>query len=154
MTTAKTRTKVAPNTEDIMAMSVEVPAAVREFAEKGLEQGKENYAKLKAVAEDANGAVEDTFATATKGMTDFSLRAIDMVKDNADASFDFCKSLFGVKTVSEVIELQTGFVRTQYEAAVSQSKELTEFANDLTQKTFKPLADNAQKAFKDFKLPA
>ena len=59
-----------------------------------------------------------------------------------------------MKTVSEVIELQTNFARGQYENGVSQAKELTEFAGDVAKKSIKPVADNVQKAFKDFKLPA
>ncbi len=151
---AKAAAPAAPKIEDVMAMSIEVPTAVREFAEKGLEQAKDNYAKMKAAAEEATDAVEDTFSTASKGVADFNLRAIDMAKDNANAGFDFFKSLVGVKTVSEAIELQTNFARGQYENSVSQAKELTEFAGDVAKKSVKPVADNVQKAFKDFKLPA
>ena len=47
--------------------SFEVPPAFREFAEKGVSQAKEQYEKMKSVAEEATGVMEDTYANASKG---------------------------------------------------------------------------------------
>src|SRR3990170_1799114 len=46
---------------------MEVPAAFREFAEKGVNQCKENWEKMKAVTEEATGVIEGSYATASKG---------------------------------------------------------------------------------------
>ena len=154
MTAAKSKAAAAPKLEDVMSMSVEVPPAVREFAEKGLEQAREGYAKMRAVAEEATDAVEDTISTASKGYTDLNMKSLDMAKSNVNAGFDFWKSMFGAKTVSDVIELNTGFARSQYETLVAQSKELTEMAGEVAKSTSQPMADTYKKAVKDFKLPA
>lgn len=154
MTTARTKTAAKAKIQDPMAMSAEIPVAVREFTEKGLEQAKEGYAKFKAAAEETTDAVEDTLSTTTKGVTDWNMKAMDMAKDNMTASFDFAKSLFGVSTVSEAIELQTGYARKQYETAVSQSKELSELAGDFAKKSAQPMTDTFQKTAKDFGLNA
>src|SRR5947208_970415 len=45
----------------------EIPAAVRELAEKGSVQTKQNYEKMKATTEQMTGVVEATYATASKG---------------------------------------------------------------------------------------
>ena len=45
----------------------EVPEEVRAFAEKGVLQARDNYAKFKEAAQDGNGAVEAVFNAATKG---------------------------------------------------------------------------------------
>ena len=45
----------------------EVPEQVRAFAEKGVSQARDNYAKFKDAAESNNSAIEAVFATATKG---------------------------------------------------------------------------------------
>ena len=42
----------------------EVPAAFREFAEKGVAQAKDAYEKVKAAAEEATYLLEDTYTTA------------------------------------------------------------------------------------------
>lgn len=56
---------------------MEVPAAFREIAEKGVSQAKENYEKLKIAAEEATDVLEETYATATKGGTEYGLKLIE-----------------------------------------------------------------------------
>ena len=47
--------------------TMEVPAAFREFAEKGVTQAKDNWEKMKAATEEATDLIEDSYATASKG---------------------------------------------------------------------------------------
>src|SRR4029078_9694442 len=67
--------------------SMEVPAFFRELAEKGLAQTKENYEKLKAVAEDATDAIEESYANASKGASEYGLKVISNARSNSNASF-------------------------------------------------------------------
>ncbi|MEM6667033.1 MAG: phasin [Pseudomonadota bacterium] len=149
MTAKKT---AAPKVEDFAAMPIAVPDAVREMAEKSLEQAKDMYSKVKVAAEEATDMMEDTVSTTSKGVADMNLKALDMAKDNMNASFDFAKSLFGVKTMSDAVELQTGFARKQYEANVAQAKELSEIANKVATESVKPVTEGVQKAMKDLKV--
>ena len=48
---------------------MEISAAFREFAEKGVSQAKEHDEKMKTAAEEANGLLEDTYTTVSKGAT-------------------------------------------------------------------------------------
>src|SRR5690242_17489457 len=68
---------------------MEVPAAFREIAEKSVSQAKENYEKLKAAAEEATDVLEETYAAATKGSTEYGLKLIDTARLNTNAAFDF-----------------------------------------------------------------
>src|SRR5665213_2695200 len=45
----------------------EVPEQMRAFAEKGVSQARDNYARFKDVAESHNGTIEAVFTTASKG---------------------------------------------------------------------------------------
>ena len=57
----------------------EVPAAFREFAEKSVSQCKDNWEKMKAATEEATGVIEDSYATASKGCSDYGLKVIGAV---------------------------------------------------------------------------
>ena len=103
---------------------LEVPAAFRELAEKSVSQAKETYEKMKSAAEEATDLLEDTYATATKGVSDYGLKVIEAARDNANAAFDFATELMTVKSFSEVIELSTAHSRKQFEAVAAQTKEL------------------------------
>ena len=63
---------------------MEVPAAFREIAEKSVSTAKENYEKLKAAAEEATDVLEETYATATKGTTEYGLKLIDAARLNTN----------------------------------------------------------------------
>ncbi len=84
---------------------MEVPAAFREVAEKGVAQAKENYEKMKTAAEDATEMLEDTYATASKGCSDYGLKLIETARANSNAAFDLFGELLTAKSYSEVVEL-------------------------------------------------
>jgi phasin len=84
---------------------VEVPAAFREMAEKSVAQARDGYEKMKAAAEEATDMLEDSYATASKGATEYTLRALEAARDNANAAFDFASELLAVKSLSDVVEL-------------------------------------------------
>ena len=128
--------------------SFEMPAAMRDFAEKGVAQARDTYAKMKTAAEDATDVVEDTYETARDGAMTLSTKALDAAKSNTDASFAFAKDLFGAKTLSEVIELQTVFARQQFDAVSAQVKEFQETVQDIVTETTKPATAHFEKTFK------
>ncbi len=47
--------------------NIEVPEMVRDFAEKGVQQAKEVYARIKSAAEETTDVLEDTYTSATNG---------------------------------------------------------------------------------------
>src|SRR5262249_43572359 len=84
---------------------MEIPAAFRELAEKSVSQAKETYEKMKSAAEEATDVLEDTYATASKGASDYGLKVIEAARANTNAAFDFATQLMTVKSLSEVVEL-------------------------------------------------
>ena len=127
--------------------SMEVPAAFRDLAEKGIAQAKGNYEKIKAVAEDTTDMLEDTYSTASKGISEYGLKVIEVSRSNTNASFDFATQLFGIKSFSDMVELTTTHARKQFEAFTAQGKELTAMAQQVATKTAEPIKDSVSKAF-------
>ena len=130
--------------------NVEVPAAVREMAEKSVAQAKDAYEKMKSAAEEATDVLEDTYETTRKGVVTFNMKAIDAVKANSDATFAFARDMLAVKSLSEAIELQTAFTRKSFEAMSAQAKEFQELATKIATESGAPMKDAFQKAGKDF----
>jgi phasin len=115
----------------------EVPEQVRAFAEKGVSQARDNYARFKDVAETHNSTIEAVFANANKGASEYSAKLMEIVKANTTASLDFAQELVGVKTPSEAMELWT-----------NHAKELTELSQKVASETVEPIKANASKLFK------
>lgn len=127
---------------------MEVPAAVREIAEKGVEQAKETYAKVKAATEEATEAFEGSYTTAAKGVAEFNQKALEAARTNLNAAFEFASDLFKVKSLSETIELQSTFARKQLETLQAQSKDLSSLAQKVANDASAPLKDSMQKVLK------
>ena len=127
---------------------VEAPAAFRDMAEKSMSQAKENYEKMKSAAEEATGLLEDTYATATKGVTDYNRKVLELARTNANAAFDFAVQLLGAKTLSEVIELSSTHTRKQFETLSEQGKELATLAQKVATEAAEPIKEGMTKAAK------
>src|ERR1700735_1196742 len=106
----------------------EVPEQMRAFAEKGVSQARDNYAKFKDVAEAHKGTIEAVFSTVSKGASDYSAKLMEIMKANTTATLDFAQALIAVKSPSEAMELWTSHSKKQFEAFTAHTKELAELA--------------------------
>src|SRR5258707_5285378 len=113
----------------------EVPEQMRAFAEKGVSQARDNYARFKDVAETHNGTIEAVFVTASKGASEYSAKLMEMMKANTTATLDFAQALIAVKSPSEAVELWTSHAKKQFEAFTPHSKELIELAQKVATET-------------------
>ena len=127
---------------------MEIPAAFREMAEKSVSQAKETYEKMKSAAEEATDVLEDTYATATKGVSDYGLKVIEAARENTNAAFDFASQLMTVKSLSEMVELSTAHSRKQFETLTAQSKELVTIAQKVAADAAEPVKTRFGKAFR------
>ena len=125
---------------------------LRDFTEKGMEQTKEVYSKLKSGAEDAQKTFESTYETARATGADLSLKAISAMRANADATFSHLEALVGVKSVSEFIELQTAWMRKSVESAVEQAKDIQATSTKAIEDVAKPMKSAFEKTMKDLKV--
>ena len=126
----------------------EVPEQVRAFAEKGVSQARDNYAKFKDAAESHNGTIEAVFTSASKGASDYSGKLMDVMKANTSSSLDFAQDLFGVKSPSEALELWTSHTKKQLETYTAQAKELAELGQKIATETAEPIKASASKYYK------
>ena len=127
---------------------MEIPAAFREMAERSVTQARDGYEKMKAAAEEATDVLEDTYASASKGATDYTLKVIEHARANTNAAFDFATELCGVRSWSDAIELTSAHARKQFDTMITQSRDLTALAQRVATDTSEPFKSGVGKAFK------
>lgn len=125
---------------------------LRAFADKGVEQSKEAYARIKTGAENAQKALESTLETARAAGSEISLKSIAAMRSNAEAGFAHLEKLVAAKSLSEVIELQTAFVRKSVETAVEQAKEFQGASTKAATEVSKPMKDVFEKTVRELKV--
>jgi phasin len=139
------------NATDPLSASVvpfEVPEHVRAFAEKGVSQARDSYARFKDAAETHNTTIEAVFSSASKGASEYSAKVMEFMKSNTTAALDFAQELLGVKSPSEAMELWTSHARKQYETFAAQAKELAELGQKVATETAEPIKAGAAKLYK------
>ncbi|WP_159946646.1 phasin [Rhizobium sp. 18065] len=143
-------------TKDVFSFTAFDPSkmqeSLRDFAEKGAAQSKDAYAKLKTATEEATKTVEATVQTAQAGTVEIGLKAIDALRTNAEMSLSHMEALLGVKSVAELVELQTSFIRKQAEVTVEQAKSIQETAKKVAETVTKPGKEAAEKVMSTFKV--
>src|SRR5471032_3051338 len=145
------RTYAMANPTDPFSSSVipfEVPEQMRAFAEKGVSQARDGYAKFKDAAETHNGTIEAVFTTASKGASEYSAKLMEIMKANTSATLDFAQELIGVKSPSEAMELWTSHAKKQFETFTASTKELAELSQKVATETVEPIKTSASKLFK------
>src|SRR3569832_1227842 len=91
----------------------EVPEQMRAFAEKGVSQARENYAKFKDAAESHNGTVEAVFSSAHKGASEYAAKVMENKKTNTTTQHENTQQQISVKSPQDAFALWTGHSKTQ-----------------------------------------
>jgi phasin len=139
------------NSTDPFSASIipfEVPEQMRAFAEKGVSQARDNYAKFKDAAETHNVTIEAVFTSASKGASEYSAKVMEFVKANTKATLDFTQELLSIKSPAEAMELWTSHTRKQVQSLAAQAKELSELTQKIASETAEPIKASASKIFK------
>ena len=131
--------------------NMEVPVAVRDMAEKGMEQFRGAYDRMRTAAEESSDLIEDSYETTRQGLVELNLQALEAAKANTDATYTFVRDMFGVKSLSQAIELQSSYARKQFDALSGQSKDMQALASKMASEAGEPVKDAVQKIFKDAK---
>ncbi|WP_431321451.1 phasin [Rhizobium sp. YTU87027] len=141
--------------DDVFSMSSFDPSkfteSFRDFAEKGAQQSREAYAKMKTAGEEASKTLEATVQTAQAGAVEIGHKAIDALRTNAENSLTHMEALLAVKSVAELVELQTTFLRKQVELTIEQAKTMQETSKQVAEKLAKPSKEAAEKVMASFK---
>ena len=120
---------------------------LRQATETGLGESKATYARIKTAAEGATQSLEVSFAAARDGATAIGAKSVDALKANTEAGLNFFKSLAAAKSLTEAFELQTSFLRTQFETLSAQAKDLTALTQKVATDAVAPIKASAGKAF-------
>lgn len=124
-----------------------VPESVRALAEKTVNQSREAYERGKDALEEAVDALERSFDAAGQGATAFNRKLIDLAQRNLNSAFDLAKSLAGAKNVAEIVELQSAFIRRQFDEFASQANEIRALSTKIAADTAEPIKSQVARSF-------
>jgi phasin len=122
----------------------EVPAEMREFAERSVEQARKAFDGFIGAAQKAVESAHGSAESARANTQDVSRKAITYAESNVAAAFDFAQKLVKSKDLTEVMQHQSDFLKAQMAALQTQFKEMGAAAQDVAAKA----AETVSKATK------
>src|SRR5271168_1161110 len=138
--------------------------AVREGIEKATKGLETSQLKLKEGVEKAVKTSEEILSFSqgnveafikasqiyTAGLQDISKHFAASSKSSFEESVAFTKSLLGVKSIKEAVDLQTGFAKSSIEKAVSETNKLADATVKLAEQSIAPLTARVALAVETF----
>lgn len=103
----------------------EIPAEMRAFAEKSVEQAKQAFDSFISAAKHAVNTAETQATTARNGVKEISEMAIGFTQRNVATSFEFAEKLVHAKDAQELTTLHSDYVKSQIATLTEQAKELS-----------------------------
>ena len=110
-------------------LNLEVPAEVREFAEKTVDQARKAFDSFVAAAQKASAQSEAATESLTSNVKEVSSKAIGFAETNVKAAFDLVEKLVQAKDPREILSIQSDFLKAQVATVQEQAKALGEAAD-------------------------
>lgn len=108
--------------------SYEIPAEMRDFAEKSVEQARKAIDGFMGAAQKTVDTLEGSASTVQSSAKDATRKTFTYAEQNIAAAFDLAQKMVRAKDVQEAMQYQAEYVRAQFEAMQAQMKELGSMA--------------------------
>jgi phasin len=148
---ARESLKKAAKEFESFKLDTTVPESVRALAEKTVNQSREAYERGKDALEESIDALERSFDAAGQGATAFNRKLIDLAQRNLNSTFDLAKSLAGAKNLAEIVELQSAFIRQQFDVFANQANEIRALSTKIAADTAEPIKSQVSRSFDSIK---
>lgn len=116
------------------APQFEIPEAVREIAERNVEQARSAYGQFMDMTRQAQDLVAKSQGSMAASALDIQTRAMRYAEQNIDQSFRFASDLARARNIKEYVEIQTKYAQTQMQAYASQAQDLGRMLADAAAK--------------------
>ena len=111
----------------------EVPAEMRDFAEKSVEQARKAIDGFMSAAQKTVDTFEGSTNTLQATATDATRKTFSYAEQNLSAAFDLAQKMVRAKDPQEAMQIQAEFVRSQFQAMQTQMKEFGSMAQSAMQ---------------------
>jgi phasin len=115
----------------------EIPEAVREMAERNIDQARQAYNKFLDMARQAQQQLTHSTDALSANALQLQSRAAKFAEDNINASFDFAAELARARDLKEYLEIQTKHAQAQMKTFANQTQELGRLMAEAAQKATK-----------------
>jgi phasin len=122
-----------------LGLDTAIPEGVRALAEKTVAQTRQACDRSLDAFDASLTTFERSFDAAGQGAAAFNRKIVDLARRNVDASFDLATSLAGARTLADIVELQSAFLRKQFGVLTAQAEEVRALSTKITADAAEPI---------------
>ncbi len=112
----------------------EIPEAMRQLAEKNVEQARTAYNQFAEMARKAQDAVAKSSGAVADSAVEIQNQTLRFAQEQVDASFKLASELARARDVKEYFEIQSRFAQNQMRSYTDQAQELGRLMASMAQK--------------------
>jgi phasin len=112
----------------------EIPEAVRELAERNVEQARSAYNQFVDMARKAQETLAKSQGAMASGAMELQSRVVEFAEQNIQASFGFASDLSRARDLKEYMEVQQRYAQKQMQVYAHQAQELGSLLTEVAQK--------------------
>lgn len=113
---------------------MEIPDAVRQLAERNVEQARAAYTQMMEAARKAQDTVVKSQGAMTQAALDVQAKAMRFASDNIEASFKLASDLARARDMKDYFEIQARHAQRQMQTYTEQTQELGQLMASAAQK--------------------
>jgi phasin len=102
----------------------EIPAEMRDFAEKNVEQARSAFVAFVQNARKVAESAQAQTKTAELPISVAYVRGLELFEQNCASAFDLAQTLVRANSLQDALQIQSDYIRAQVAALQSQAKEL------------------------------
>ena len=111
--------------------------------DQGASVARDNLRKGQAATQEGLDQMGRSFSASFDSLRDFNLKMINMMRVNAEASFDLAEGLVTAKSSTDAFERLKSFAEQQVQTLQKQTQELTSLTQTVAQEAMQPAKDVA-----------
>jgi phasin len=112
----------------------EIPEAVRELAERNVEQARDAFAQFLTMAKQAQEMMVRSQGAMAAGAVEVQSRALRYAEENIEAGFKYASDMARARDLNELLEVQQRHAQKQMQAYATQAQELGRLMADAAEK--------------------
>lgn len=113
----------------------EIPAAVRELAERNVAQVRQGYEQVFGLMRKAQETIVKSQGAMTQSAIEIQARALQFAQANIESNFRFAASLAQARDLKEYLETQSRYAQEQLETYAKQAQEITRLMGEAAHKS-------------------
>jgi phasin len=116
----------------------EFPAALRDMAERNVEQARAAYSQFLSASRQVQDMVMRSSGAMTESMREIQARAMMFTQQNLEAGFALASELARARDMKEYFEIQAKHAQRQMQAYTQQAQELSKLVADAARRAGQP----------------